>query len=245
VPLFILKLGDPFSYCKIYDPVPEDPCSPSPCGPNSQCRKINDRAICSCLPSMIGAPPSCRPECVIDLECDLSQSCQNQKCVDPCVGSCGQNAKCRVVNHYPICNCQEGYTGNPTIRCSEIERDKEIPPQLDPCNPSPCGSNAECKKVGEYHACSCLPNMKGVPPNCRPECIINTECPYNQACVRNKCQDPCLGSCGINSECHVINHSPICSCVKGYVGDPFRICEMPKGRNFFFFKSIIPQLVLN
>lgn len=179
---------------------------------------------------MIGSPPHCRPECVVDSECDLRQACQNQKCVDPCPGSCGVNANCRVVNHRPSCNCLEKYVGNPLVRCNlAIERDPT--PPFNPCNPSPCGDNAECKIIGDYHACSCLPSMRGVPPNCRPECVSNSDCPNHQACINNKCVDPCPGSCGINSECSVRNHSPICSCLTGYTGDAFRMCEKIMGES--------------
>lgn len=92
-------------------------CSPSPCGPNSICKIVNDHAVCSCQPSFIGSPPSCRPECVVSAECPLTQACLNGKCKDPCPGTCGQNTKCQVVNHNPICSCSEGNTGDPFSRC--------------------------------------------------------------------------------------------------------------------------------
>lgn len=99
--------------------IPEyvNPCQPSPCGPNSQCKEVNNQAVCSCLPSYIGSPPGCRPECVVSSECSYDQACSNQKCIDPCPNTCGQNAKCRVNNHSPICYCMEGYTGDPFTRC--------------------------------------------------------------------------------------------------------------------------------
>jgi hypothetical protein len=99
--------------------IPEyvNPCQPSPCGPNSQCKELNNQAICSCLPSYIGSPPGCRPECVVSSECSYDKACSNQKCVDPCPNTCGQNAKCRVNNHSPICYCMDGYTGDPFTRC--------------------------------------------------------------------------------------------------------------------------------
>lgn len=99
----------------------ENPCRPSPCGPNSQCREINDQAICSCLPSYIGIPPMCRPECVVSSECPLNKACLNEKCADPCPGTCGQNARCNVVNHNPICSCSPGYTGDPFTGCKVVE----------------------------------------------------------------------------------------------------------------------------
>lgn len=102
----------------------------------------------------------------------------------------------------------------------------ESPPIVtNPCIPSPCGPNAECRNVGNNPSCSCLPSFIGSPPNCRPECMIHSDCPSDRACINTKCQDPCLGSCGISASCNVLNHIPICTCIEGYVGDPFSICR--------------------
>lgn len=97
--------------------VPTNPCIPSPCGPYSQCREVNDRAICACIDNYIGSPPACRPECSLSSECFLDKACINLKCVDPCPGACGQNARCQVINHNPICSCSSGYVGDPFISC--------------------------------------------------------------------------------------------------------------------------------
>lgn len=99
-------------------PRPENPCLPSPCGPNSQCRVVNDQAVCSCLPDYIGSPPSCRPECIVNSECALDKACVNQKCADPCPNTCGLGAQCTTKNHSPICACPPGFTGDPFTRCS-------------------------------------------------------------------------------------------------------------------------------
>lgn len=96
------------------------PCQPSPCGPNSQCKEINNLAVCSCVPGYIGSPPACRPECVTSAECPLNEACVNQKCIDPCPGTCGLRALCQVVNHNPICSCPPTLTGDPFIRCEAI-----------------------------------------------------------------------------------------------------------------------------
>lgn len=101
-----------------------NPCVPTPCGPNSQCRNVNDHAVCSCLSNYIGAPPNCRPECVVSSECALDRSCINMKCKDPCPGTCGQNARCQVVNHNAICSCNLGYVGDPFVRCLKEEESK-------------------------------------------------------------------------------------------------------------------------
>jgi hypothetical protein len=73
-----------------------------------------------------------------------------------------------------------------------------------------------------------MPNYIGSPPGCRPECTVSAECPSDKACVNQKCIDPCPGHCGTNSYCKVINHSPICSCNVGFVGDPFTRCYLQR-----------------
>lgn len=77
--------------------------------------------------------------------------------------------------------------------------------------------------------CSCAPGYIGNPPACRPECIVNSDCPLNEACVNLKCRDPCPGSCGVSARCQVVNHNPICSCPSIFTGDPFVRC-LPKRR---------------
>lgn len=73
--------------------------------------------------------------------------------------------------------------------------------------------------------CSCLPNYVGRPPSCRPECTIHAECPSNKACQRERCRDPCPGSCGAYADCRVVNHAPQCFCQAGFTGDPFSGCH--------------------
>lgn len=101
-------------------PLVQNPCNPSPCGPNSHCREINGLAVCSCVQGYIGSPPTCQPECVQNSDCSQTEACFNQKCQDPCPGVCGVNAKCTVVNHNPICNCPRRYSGDPFTRCQPI-----------------------------------------------------------------------------------------------------------------------------
>lgn len=103
--------------------------------------------------------------------------------------------------------------------------EKPIEPVIvDPCTPYVCGPNAECRDIGGQPSCSCLQGFMGIPPNCRHECTINPECASNLACIKYKCQDPCPGSCGVNAQCKVINHTPVCTCAEGYTGDPFSNC---------------------
>lgn len=221
----ILNLSLSKIKCFLAD-VPKNPCTPSPCGPNSQCREINGQAVCSCVPGYMGSPPTCRPECVSSSECPLNQACINQKCIDPCPGTCGLSTRCNVVNHNPICSCLDRYSGDPFTRCTPIIIEPDIVVQVDPCRPSPCGPNSECRPVGDSPSCSCLPEFIGSPPNCKPECVSNTECSSHLACINRKCKDPCPGICGLNTECKVISHTPNCVCLSGYFGDPFTQCNI-------------------
>ena len=105
-------------YILTIDTIKRNPCSPSPCGPNSICREINGQPVCSCVAGFLGAPPTCRPECTLSSDCSLSEACSNQKCVNPCPGSCGFRATCNVVNHNPICSCTPDLTGDPFVQCT-------------------------------------------------------------------------------------------------------------------------------
>lgn len=107
------------------EPTVTDACNPSPCGPNSHCRSLNGQAVCTCIIGFLGTPPSCRPECVISSDCAQNRACNNQKCIDPCPGSCGVMSQCTVINHNPICSCPETFTGDPFIRCTP-QRKNEI-----------------------------------------------------------------------------------------------------------------------
>ncbi len=96
----------------------------------------------------------------------------------------------------------------------------------DLCNPSPCGANAQCRNG----VCSCLPEYQGDPyVGCRPECVINNDCPPHLACIRNKCKDPCPGTCGQNAVCNVYMHIPVCSCPHGTSGNAFIQCKPFEG----------------
>lgn len=183
-------------------------------------------------------------------DCPKNRACSNNKCIDPCPGLCGNNALCQVANHNPTCYCINNYVGDPFVQCnpppSKAKRKKKhsqtFPadtnvtndssiflkvrdvPTPDPCIPSPCGPFSQCRPVNGHAVCSCVANYIGAPPNCKPECIVSSECTLDRSCINMKCKDPCPGTCGLNARCRVVNHNAICSCNPGFVGDPFVRC---------------------
>ena len=84
-------------------------------------------------------------------------------------------------------------------------------------------------------------NHQSVHLSAKPECTTDPECPDHLACVDQKCKNPCFTStCGVNAQCRVQKHRAICVCNRGFVGDPYRICEE---RKLFFsvFDPILPD----
>lgn len=100
-------IGDPFTLCKKppVEPIPIDPCYPSPCNVNGECRVVNGIALCT------------YPECIINPDCPRDKACYSQKCRDPCKDACGLNALCQTINHKAVCSCPPGYLGSPYSQC--------------------------------------------------------------------------------------------------------------------------------
>jgi len=116
-------IGDPYSGCILE---PTNPCLPNPCGPNALCSvSPQGHPMCLCPEGMSGDPTSpsgCGgPECRTDDDCSYKLACIAYKCRDPCPGSCGIGASCRVEKHHPVCTCNHGLTGNPLVRCSPLQ----------------------------------------------------------------------------------------------------------------------------
>ncbi|XP_038121204.1 neurogenic locus notch homolog protein 3 isoform X1 [Culex quinquefasciatus] len=98
------------------------------------------------------------------------------------------------------------------------------------CARGPCGVGAMCQETsGGRPVCSCPAGYSGNPlTQCiRAECLDHSECiRSDQACRDGKCINPCNGVCGINANCEVRNHVPVCSCPRGMSGDPFVSCRV-------------------
>ena len=62
-----------------------------------------------------------------------------------------------------------------------------------------------------------------------PDCTSDSACPDHLACIREKCENPChTTTCGRNSECEARDHTAICTCLEGYVGNPYANCKERK-----------------
>ena len=106
---------------------------------------------------------------------------------------------------------------------------------IDPCSPSPCGPYSDCTvRNGNVAGCTCKAGYVGVPPNCRPECLVNPDCPSNQACIQEKCRNPCAGACASTANCQVISHRATCSCPPRTQGDPYKAGCTPIPPSKFF-----------
>lgn len=61
--------------------------------------------------------------------------------------------------------------------------------------------------------------MNGI---CILGCRASKDCPSEEACINNKCLNPCLAEavCGPNAICRSSNHVTECRCPEGFVGNP-------------------------
>lgn len=166
----------------------------------------------------------CMNGCRSHSDCPDALSCTNGECVNPCLfgaSPCGINALCRVSTHRAVCICPEGYQGEPSQECYQLEcrRDDDCEPNkqcsefgvcTNPClNSNACGVNAQCKVVNRRAKCSCPPGHYG-----------------NPAISCKKSGDECLKRpCGQNAKCKETFDGYMCSCLPGCYGDPHRGCS--------------------
>lgn len=96
-----------------------------------------------------------------------------------------------------------------------------------PCTPNPCDPSSTCQVYGgEVAMCDPCSGPSGhYNPSCHPECLYNSDCPFNLACLNQKCVDSCPGSCGVGAQCVVVHHEPVCSCPQSLTGNPYEHCS--------------------
>lgn len=191
-------------------------------------------------------------------DCPNDRACIKNTCQDPCqVNSiCGPNTHCETQYHTPLCQCNEGYEGDPYSFQEGQQCERSY------CTPNPCGPNTVCKYINGIISCACEPGYStqhdGVcrrnqitasqrkpvvllptipdslvenrtlnrPIQSRKECHYDADCDDDKMCIQDKCEDPCVNACGAGARCHTRNHFPRCVCPEGTTGDPFYKCTM-------------------
>lgn len=66
----------------------------------------------------------------------------------------------------------------------------------------------------------------------QPICQYNEDCPPTKLCDRlnRRCINPCsVDACGENAVCNAVNHGIECSCLNGFVGNPYIECSKVQG----------------
>ncbi|XP_046661270.1 adhesion G protein-coupled receptor E1-like [Homalodisca vitripennis] len=152
----------------------EDACKDA-CGPNSICKGIKHRPICSCISGYFWKPLiGCQiKNCTMNSDCPEEKACINEHCEDPCKDACGLNTICKVIKHRPICSCSPEHVWDPLIGCQEIKEcaiDEDCPSNhtcnngecAETCN-AVCGLNTICIIKNNHAACSCKPGFVGNP----------------------------------------------------------------------------------
>ena len=191
-----------------------DPCDPSPCGKNTECRAADHRPICLCKAGFAGDPiVECKQyECLKDQDCSSNMACINQECENPCLSKdiCGVNAQCQVSNHRAECSCPPDHYGNPQIECKK---------EINECLNDPCADKAVCINTLGSFTCKCMQHCEGDP--------YRTGC----TCPSDQVFDPCsVSTCGVNAKCRP-KHSTTtlvaeCYCPSEYPsGDPLIRCK--------------------
>lgn len=135
--------------------------------------------------------------------------------------------------------CYENHTGDPWKMCNKISEHFQQYAQEDPCSPNPCGRNNPCIPVNGHPVCTCQGNHQGSPTICQPaasqarpttaspHCTNNNDCAWDAYCnqrtglCENVCSNNSTPFCAQNSECHSLNHSPVCKCLPGFNGNPY------------------------
>ncbi|XP_047739045.1 uncharacterized protein LOC108675679 isoform X3 [Hyalella azteca] len=191
-------------------------------------------------PDLVPTPSPFAISCQTNDECPFDNTCVNQLCLEIChPGLCGENADCQTVNHRPSCDCPPGTSGNPTVACLAVVTDKvtTLGPVhgLHPTYPDLSvvpGSEISSlpppvteKQPVHDEPRPPLPPSPVLLPVIHIACENRDECPVDYSCINHLCYDSCgLGICGVDADCKISGHRPVCTCPPGTDGDPTRQC---------------------
>ncbi|CAH1986493.1 unnamed protein product [Acanthoscelides obtectus] len=173
-----------------------DPCSlRGACGLNALCETVSHRPRCTCPECHTGmAGTSCHP----DHQCLATQGRPATKIF-----------------------CRSDYDCNDELACNTATGEC-----FDPCEHATfkCRDNKKCEVHHHRPACVCKKGFKmneNGEISCAPdqaECNNDDECPSNKTCIYGFCKNPCTevikSPCSPDKGCDVLNHKPICICLK-------------------------------
>ena len=157
--------------------------------------------------------------------------CEEEPCPTDC-GPCVGNAACDSTSNR--CECLDGYRGNGTISCEDIDECDEDVHQ--------CDSDRQCINANGSFACGCKSGYNLIDTECVDidECdvsqnvlnilLYNTSlhnCPTLDICENTigsyyceyKCDNVTCPSCGINAHCGVADGNITCICNDGFTGN--------------------------
>lgn len=155
----------------------------------------------------------------------LALPCKQDKCdassEDLCTNViCGLNAECRIINQNATCECIKGCVGDPFDECILNETSTGNPSTEKQLKDSITDESLTETPLFSTEESSTETQMRAEVKCCN----LTSECELDERCIDQKCVDPCSKSCGLNADCSVELHMPVCSCPSGYSGDPFVEC---------------------
>lgn len=210
------------------------------CGSNAICAARQHKAVCECKDGFEGNADDltrgCRPKdlCSSDIDCGSLEVCRLSPagikvCVDGCADDpCGANARCSVSNHFVVCSCQEGFTGQPdskAVGCQEIQAGRVC------THPGQCIIIDKDTGYDKDERCTsdtnCNPAEVCEEGKCILGCRRDSDCTFDKACFNSKCVNPCSVQtpCGVNAECQPVVHRPRCTCLAKYTGNSYDYCS--------------------
>ncbi|KAI2804698.1 hypothetical protein BLOT_003686 [Blomia tropicalis] len=224
--------GECYDPCQIQGPLEHR------CGQNAICLTENHQPECYCPPGHEGSPYKL---CFKKIVCGIDYHCPgNLICLDGNTCGCPPNffrendycfiksVNCTTNNPCPtneecvytgiqsgFCVCPHGYEFHPSGECID----------LNECLHVQCGSGAICDNKPGGYDCSCPPGTIGdaYVKGCVEidGCTSTIDCAADRECDigSKQCISPCY-ICGPHTECTARDHTAICTCPPGRIGNP-------------------------
>lgn len=195
-----------------------DPCVVyEPCAEHATCRLVDTTPVrtisCQCRPGYQGNATSlCEPVPGCPVERGFLLAADDQ-CVCPPLSVVNETGYCVP------CDEERGMAVNAQGRCVCAEHRGLILNSVGECV---CPEGITLVNGG------CVGVEVTEPP---PECTVNSDCPQDKYCERSNgtCAEPCVfAPCGLNAECSVQQHEPVCRCIPGHAGDAYTECRAPR-----------------